>query len=68
MALVRDSALLLLGDPTNGRDPAGIEEIRDLRDGLAGQGLAISGLDRLRWSGGRRGVVLAARVLNRGEG
>lgn len=68
MALAREPALLLLDEPTNGRDSAGIEEIRDLLDGLAGQGLAISGLDPLRWSAGRRGVVLAARVLNRGEG
>lgn len=41
MALARDPALLVLDEPTNGLDPAGIEEIRTLLVHLAGQGITI---------------------------
>ncbi len=41
MALARDPALLVLDEPTNGLDPAGIEEIRTLLMHLAGQGISI---------------------------
>lgn len=41
MALARDPALLVLDEPTNGLDPAGIEEIRTLLIGLAGQGITV---------------------------
>lgn len=41
MALARDPALLVLDEPTNGLDPAGIEEIRTLLVALAGQGITV---------------------------
>ncbi|MGQ4366195.1 ABC transporter ATP-binding protein [Streptomyces sp. SAS_272] len=41
MALARDPALLILDEPTNGLDPAGIEEIRTLLIDLAGRGITI---------------------------
>ncbi|GAA4285189.1 ABC transporter ATP-binding protein [Brevibacterium daeguense] len=41
MALARDPELLILDEPTNGLDPAGIEEIRTLLVDLAGRGISI---------------------------
>lgn len=41
MALARDPALLILDEPTNGLDPAGIEEIRALLVHLAERGITI---------------------------
>lgn len=41
MALARDPQLLILDEPTNGLDPAGIEEIRTLLVELAGQGITV---------------------------
>jgi ABC-type multidrug transport system ATPase subunit len=41
MALARDPSLLILDEPTNGLDPAGIEEIRTLLVRLAGQGITV---------------------------
>ncbi|MBS5255213.1 MAG: ATP-binding cassette domain-containing protein [Cutibacterium granulosum] len=41
MALARDPALLILDEPTNGLDPAGIEEIRMLLVDLASQGITV---------------------------
>ncbi|GAA1562129.1 ABC transporter ATP-binding protein [Brevibacterium picturae] len=41
MALARDPSLLVLDEPTNGLDPAGIEEIRDLLVELTGQGITV---------------------------
>lgn len=41
MALARDPALLILDEPTNGLDPAGIEEIRTLLVHLADRGITI---------------------------
>src|SRR5204863_3602391 len=37
-AMLRDPKLLILDEPTNGLDPAGIREIRELIRGLAAQG------------------------------
>ncbi|MEU5156447.1 ABC transporter ATP-binding protein [Glycomyces sp. NPDC021274] len=41
MALAREPAMLVLDEPTNGLDPAGIEEIRTLLVDLAGQGITV---------------------------
>lgn len=41
MALARDPELLILDEPTNGLDPAGIEEIRGLLAHLADQGVTV---------------------------
>lgn len=41
MALARTPTLLVLDEPTNGLDPAGIEEIRTLLVGLATQGITV---------------------------
>jgi ABC-2 type transport system ATP-binding protein len=41
MALARDPALLVLDEPTNGLDPAGIEEIRTLLVELASEGITV---------------------------
>ncbi|WGP07728.1 ATP-binding cassette domain-containing protein [Bacillus subtilis] len=41
MALARQPKLLILDEPTNGLDPAGIEEIRDLLRRLADDGVTV---------------------------
>lgn len=41
MALARDPRLLILDEPTNGLDPAGIEEIRELLISLAANGITV---------------------------
>ncbi|MDN5746531.1 MAG: ATP-binding cassette domain-containing protein, partial [Nocardioidaceae bacterium] len=41
MALARQPRLLILDEPTNGLDPAGIEEMRTLLRGLAGDGVTV---------------------------
>jgi ABC-2 type transport system ATP-binding protein len=41
MALAREPRLLILDEPTNGLDPAGIEEIRDLLRRLAEDGVTV---------------------------
>lgn len=41
MALARRPRLLILDEPTNGLDPAGIEEIRDLLRRLSGAGVTV---------------------------
>ena len=40
-ALAREPRLLILDEPTNGLDPAGIEEIRGLLTWLAGRGITV---------------------------
>lgn len=41
MALAREPRILILDEPTNGLDPAGIEEIRDLLASLAAAGVTV---------------------------
>ncbi len=41
MALAREPRLMILDEPTNGLDPAGIDEIRGLLKDLAGAGITI---------------------------
>lgn len=41
MALARQPGLLILDEPTNGLDPAGIEEVRDLLRRLADDGVTV---------------------------
>jgi ABC-2 type transport system ATP-binding protein len=40
-ALLRDPALLILDEPANGLDPAGIKEVRDLLRGLGAEGRTV---------------------------
>ena len=41
MALIGSPSLLILDEPTNGLDPLGIQELRELIKSLAGQGITI---------------------------
>ena len=41
LALLRDPVVLVLDEPANGLDPAGIKEMRDLMKALAAQGKAV---------------------------
>ena len=41
VSLLRDPKLLILDEPTNGLDPAGIRDMRDLINRLAGQGMTV---------------------------
>lgn len=40
-ALLHQPELILLDEPTNGLDPAGMREVRDLLRGLAGEGITV---------------------------
>ncbi|MGE5588907.1 MAG: ABC transporter ATP-binding protein [Clostridia bacterium] len=68
LALLHDPAVLVLDEPANGLDPAGIKEMRDLMKALAAQGKAVFLSSHLlheveimcdRVAILRRGVVLA---------
>ena len=41
MALINSPLLLILDEPTNGLDPVGIQELRELIKTLSGQGITI---------------------------
>ena len=66
MALVRDPQLLILDEPTNGLDPAGIEEIRDLLVWLAREeGRTVMVSSHLLSEVERMASVIG--ILNRGQ-
>lgn len=70
MALARDPSLLVLDEPTNGLDPAGIEEIRDLLIELAGQGITVMVsshlLDEIDKMASVLGILSAGRLIFQG--
>lgn len=66
MALARDPKLLVLDEPTNGLDPAGIEEIRDLMIRLAAEeGITVMVSSHLLAEIERTATVLG--ILQRGR-
>ncbi|SKC70748.1 ABC transporter ATP-binding protein [Plantibacter cousiniae (nom. nud.)] len=70
MALVRRPALLVLDEPTNGLDPAGIEEIRDLLVRLSRQGITVMVsshlLDEIDKMADVLGILSAGRMIFQG--
>lgn len=65
MALVRRPKLLVLDEPTNGLDPAGIDEIRRLLTDLAGRGVTVMVSSHLLVEIERMATVLG--ILARGR-
>lgn len=70
MALARDPALLILDEPTNGLDPAGIEEIRTLLVDLASRGITVMVsshlLDEIEKMSSVLGILSNGRLLFQG--
>lgn len=70
MALAREPALLVLDEPTNGLDPAGIEEIRTLLVELAGEGITVMVsshlLDEIDRMAGVLGILSSGRLIFQG--
>ena len=70
MALARQPELLVLDEPTNGLDPAGIEEIRRLLVELASQGVTVMVsshlLDEIDRMAGVLGILSAGRLVFQG--
>ena len=70
MALAREPRLLVLDEPTNGLDPAGIEEIRELLVTLAGEGITIMVsshlLDEIDRSASVLGILARGKLLFQG--
>lgn len=65
IALAREPKMLILDEPTNGLDPAGIEEIRQLLIHLAGEGISIMVSSHLLDEIDKTATVLG--ILNQGE-
>ena len=65
MALAREPRLLILDEPTNGLDPAGIEEFRDLLRYLADEGVTILVSSHLLGEIDRTATMLG--ILDRGR-
>lgn len=65
MALAREPGLLILDEPTNGLDPAGIEEIRELLRRLAGHGVTVMVSSHLLGEIDRTATVLG--ILDHGR-
>ena len=70
MALAREPELLVLDEPTNGLDPAGIEEIRRLLVELAAQGVTVMVsshlLDEIDRMASTLGILSAGRLVFQG--
>ncbi|MVA74526.1 ATP-binding cassette domain-containing protein [Auraticoccus sp. F435] len=71
MALAREPRLLVLDEPTNGLDPAGIEEIRELLRRLAGRGVTVMVSSHLLGEVDKAadvfGILSAGRLLFQGS-
>lgn len=65
MALAREPKVLILDEPTNGLDPAGIEEIRSLLISLAHEGISIMVSSHLLDEIDKTATVLG--ILNQGK-
>lgn len=70
LALAREPRLLILDEPTNGLDPAGIEEIRTLLIDLAAQGITVMVsshlLDEIEKMASVLGILTDGRLLFQG--
>lgn len=70
MALARRPRLLILDEPTNGLDPAGIEEMRALLTGLADRGVTVMVsshlLDEIDRTATRIGILDSGRLIFQG--
>lgn len=70
MALAREPSLLVLDEPTNGLDPAGIEEVRTLLTSLARQGITVMVsshlLDEIDKMASVLGILANGRMLFQG--
>jgi len=70
LALAREPQLLILDEPTNGLDPAGIEEIRRLLIDLAGQGITVMVsshlLDEIEKMATTLGILTQGRMIFQG--
>ncbi|MBB6015975.1 ABC transporter ATP-binding protein [Deinococcus radiopugnans] len=70
MALAREPKLLILDEPTNGLDPAGIEEIRELLVHLAQQGITVMVsshlLDEINKMATHLGILSEGRLIFQG--
>lgn len=70
MALAREPRLLILDEPTNGLDPAGIEQMRELLTRLAGNGVTVMvsshQLDEIDRTASVLGILADGRLLFQG--
>ena len=70
LALAREPELLILDEPTNGLDPAGIEEVRRLLVELAGEGITVMVsshlLDEIDRMASTLGILSAGRLVFQG--
>lgn len=71
LALAREPDLLILDEPTNGLDPAGIEEIRELLGQLAGRGVTVMVsshlLGEVDRTADRLGIIAGGRMVFQGS-
>ena len=70
LALAREPELLILDEPTNGLDPAGIEEVRRLLVELSGEGITVMVsshlLDEIDRMASTLGILSAGRLVFQG--